>query len=102
MQRLRINCHCHAVALAQLVFSLVSVCACRNESTQPIAPEAVKGVLDLSNISHLTHLAGVGFGFMWVRLRERMPNFWLFNNDPAPFRRGGRGRGGPSGRYVDL
>lgn len=49
MQRLRISCHYHAVALALLVFSLVGVSACRSESTQRMAPEAVKGVLDLSD-----------------------------------------------------
>jgi PAS domain S-box-containing protein len=49
MQRLRLSCHCHAIALALLVFSLVGVKACRNESTQRVAPEAVEGILDLSN-----------------------------------------------------
>jgi PAS domain S-box-containing protein len=49
MQRLRISCHYHAVVLALLVFSLVGVSACRNESTRRIAPEAVEGILDLSN-----------------------------------------------------
>ena len=54
------------------------------------------------NISHLTHLAGLGFGYLWIRLGQQYPQFWLFNNDPGPFGRyGRRGGGGSRERFRD-
>jgi len=51
-------------------------------------------------ISHLTHLAGLAFGYLWLRLRELFPGAWLFSNDPGPFgRRPGR-RGGFGNRFT--
>lgn len=52
-----------------------------------------------SQISHLTHLAGFGFGFLWVWAAQRAPNLWVFNNDPRPF---ARGLARPDSRYTDL
>jgi len=40
-----------------------------------------------TNVSDLTHLAGLGFGLLWIYLRERFPYWWPFNDDPAPFSR---------------
>lgn len=36
-------------------------------------------------ISHLTHLAGLGFGYLWLHLHRIYPGAWLFNSDPRPF-----------------
>jgi len=49
-----------------------------------------------TNISHLTHLAGLGFGYLWIRLHEAYPRAWLFNNDAGPLgsSRGSFGRWG--------
>jgi len=38
-----------------------------------------------SHISHLTHLAGLGFGYAWLRLRDRFPAVWLVNEALIPF-----------------
>ncbi|MGD8762652.1 MAG: 7TM diverse intracellular signaling domain-containing protein [Desulfobacteraceae bacterium] len=48
MQRRIISHDYCIVALALLICSLLILSACRNESTRRIAPEAVKGVLDLT------------------------------------------------------
>ena len=48
MQHLKTRYHHYVVALTLLISSLVILNACRNEPTQRIAPEAVKGILDLT------------------------------------------------------
>jgi membrane associated rhomboid family serine protease len=50
-------------------------------------------------ISHVTHLAGLAFGYAWIRLREIFPMFWLFNGDPRPFARHFRRSGGFRSRF---
>ena len=49
MQRLKIKYHHYIVAWALLISSLVVVSACRNDRAQRIIPEAVKGILDLTD-----------------------------------------------------
>ena len=51
-------------------------------------------------VSHLTHLAGLGFGYLWLRLSQVYPVMWLFNNDPGPFSRGPRRGGRFSDRFF--
>ncbi len=38
-------------------------------------------------ISHLTHLAGLGFGYLWIRLAQVFPDAWWFNERVLPFGR---------------
>jgi membrane associated rhomboid family serine protease len=38
-----------------------------------------------SHVSHLTHLAGLAFGYLWLKIHERFPSLWLVNEDPGPF-----------------
>lgn len=52
-----------------------------------------------SQVSHLTHLAGFAFGYLWIWLGQRYPEYWLFNSDPGPFSRFDRGRGRFRGRF---
>ena len=40
-----------------------------------------------STISHFTHLAGLAFGYLWIRLGERYPSAWLFDPRVLPFSR---------------
>jgi membrane associated rhomboid family serine protease len=62
----------------------------------PVPAQVLVGILGLlafynlwfgggSHISHLTHLAGLGFGYLWLKGRQRFPGMWLFNEDPGPF-----------------
>jgi len=37
-----------------------------------------------SHVSHFTHLAGLGFGYLWIWLRNRFPTMWLFSPHLAP------------------
>jgi len=45
-----------------------------------------------SPVSHWTHLAGLGFGYAWIRLRNLFPRVWLFNDSPGLSWRGYRYR----------
>ena len=48
MQRLKTGYQPHIFVLTFIFFSLVAVSACRNDTITKLAPEAAKGILDLS------------------------------------------------------
>ena len=49
MQRLKTGYRPHIFTLLFLFFSLVTLCACRHDTSRKLAPEAIKGILDLAD-----------------------------------------------------
>ena len=76
MQRLKTGYQPHILALFFIFFSLVTVSGCRHDTSRKFAPQAIKGILDLTDWDFKKDGP--------VQLKGEWEFFWKQHLDPAP------------------